>query len=239
MRTLILFLVLCGVSFGAPTKAVPLDVKGDTVLVVRSFPITITAAAGAHSYQWSYPSAITAKRSRNVLTILNAPKGTHQIYVTSVTVDFDKKTVIEDEGDVSLVVGDVPGPGPVPPGPDPKPPVPVGDLKVLVVWDKKNEGKLPKEQQTIIYDKRVRDWFNANCGPDKDKVTASGKAGAIWPEGSDVSELPKPWQDAFKRTRPKLPYFHIFKGEVIAHEGELPANTDAFIKVLNDYVDKK
>jgi len=118
-------LMFMGVTIAAPPKAVksvPLEIKGDTITVVKSFPCTITAGGGSQVYIWSVPDAVKATSLDNVLTITAAPKGTHRIGVVGITVDFENKKVVKDTGETYLAVGDVPtppgpGPGPTPPGP--------------------------------------------------------------------------------------------------------------------------
>lgn len=123
MRTFVLLLALVGVAWAAPPKrAVPLKVEGgETVVVVKGFPCTVTAPEGAHVYIWSVPDGVRASKSPagNVLTVTAAPKGAHRVGVISVTIDFDAKRVVEDSGEVTLNVGDVPAP----PGPTPVDPL--------------------------------------------------------------------------------------------------------------------
>lgn len=125
----ILLLLACRAWAFPPTKAVPLETKGDTITVVRSFPVTITAPAGADFYLWSYPDGFKAEAADNALTITAAPQGTHKIKVMSVSVviDFEKKTktVNKDTGETEIVVGTPKVPDP------PTPPPPAGLAKAL------------------------------------------------------------------------------------------------------------
>lgn len=142
MRTFLLLLALAGVAWAAPpAKSVPLEVTGDTVRVVRSFPIKIAAPAGGRDYTWLYPSSFEADEADNFLVIKSAPKGTHKIRVKVLWVDLKKPApddVAFDRGDTVIVVGDVPGPVPPapPPGPTPDPTPPkVGKVYAVALMD--------------------------------------------------------------------------------------------------------
>jgi hypothetical protein len=110
------------------------------------------------TYVWSVPDVVKADKIRNVLKITSAPKGTHKIVVTSVTVDFDKKELTEDTSTVEIHVGDVP----IPPGPDPGPkppdPKPFGDPRVLVVWESSGQDNLGWLQNSVA----IRSWVKSN-----------------------------------------------------------------------------
>lgn len=235
MKSLLLMCVLACAAFAAPPRAVPLDVSGDTVRVVRSFPVKVTAPAGAGYYAWTVPPSVTYTRAHNVITVTAAPKGSHKITVAAVSgkVGPDKVTVefLVDEGETTLVVGDVPGPDPGPKPPDPPvPPAPVGDLRVLEVHEESELPKLTLEQLRIIRGPKFRDVLKSKCGPDKS--TADGKAYWMIDKDSDVSRLPKFWQDAMKRPRTELPFLHIFKGETPVYEGPLPTTEAGAIALV-------
>src|SRR5262245_45304948 len=102
-----------------PKKAVPLDVKGDTVTVVKSFPCVITAPPGADVNLPRGPEGVKPASADNLRTTNAAPNGTDKISVLAVTVtiDFEKKTkvVTKDTGEVEVVVGTPKPPDPPPP----------------------------------------------------------------------------------------------------------------------------
>jgi hypothetical protein len=128
MRVLLLLLLLVAPAWAwPPSRAMPLDVKGDTITFVRAFPATITAPAGADFYFWSFPEGVKATAADHALTVSAAPQGTHRITVTAITykIDFDKKTkeIIKDTGEVEINVGAGPKP--------PEPPAPTGLVKAL------------------------------------------------------------------------------------------------------------
>lgn len=226
-------LVLAAALSGqAAPKAVPLEVSGDTVTVVKSFPARITAAPGADFYLWSVPEGIKATKSRNVLTIASAPDGAYRIGVSAITVvvDFDKKTkdVIEDAGTVEVVFGTPAPPGPKPPDPGPSP---TGPLRVLVVHETAEAAKLPAGQFAIIYG----DTFRGTLRDRTDKSGPDGRGWNIWDKDQDATAAAKFWQDALKRSRPSVPYIHLFKGEKLAYEGPLPATVEEATAIVTKY----
>jgi hypothetical protein len=231
--------IVCAVHAAPPVKsvkAVPLKVEGDTVVVVKSFPITITAATGAGYYSWRVPVGVVAEEAFNVLTVKSAPKGSHRITVDAISAKIgpDKVTVefTVDRGETTLNVGDVPVP--VPPGPTPPtpvPPTPVGDLKVLITYESEELPKLPLEELRIYRGVKVREALKAKCGPDAS--TDDGKGYWIIDKDSDVSKLPKFWQDAFKRPRTSPFYLHMFRGDTPVYEAVMPKTEKEVIDLIN------
>ncbi len=105
-------------------KAVPLEVLGDTVLVVKSLPCRIKAPAGADFYRWKYPATLTVDDlDSEELVITAGAKGSYRVTITTTTLTFDpktgEKTTTRSSGETTLNIGDVPAP----PGP-PDPPIP-------------------------------------------------------------------------------------------------------------------
>lgn len=104
-----------------PKKAIPLVIGGDTAIVVKTLPCTVTAPAGADLYFWKLPAGVVASGDENVLTVTAAPSGDSTIGVTSITfnITVDKdgkvtKTKISDTGSIVLTNGLKP---PAPPTP--------------------------------------------------------------------------------------------------------------------------
>jgi hypothetical protein len=239
-----LLLAACTLTAAEPVKSVPLKVEGDTVTVVRSFPVTVTANPGAALYVWRYPTTFKCVENMNVLTIVAAPEGMHEVKVNALYVDFDSKTTKPDAGTTSLVIGSIPGPSPTP-GPTPTPtptPVPTDlpfggmpGLRVLLVEESEQRSKLPASQVSIIQGKRVRDYLDSKC-----PLSADGKQREYWmlDQNDDVSGLPQHWQDAMKRAKDKsggkLPWVIIGNGKE-AYEGELPKTVDEMLTLLKKY----
>lgn len=236
MRVLLLSLFLaCAAGAAPPVKSVPLEVTGDTVTVVKSFPCKVTAAAGAHIYHWNVPAGVVCEKALNVLTITAAPKGEHRVTVSASTIDFDKRSVSTDEGAVVVVVGEAPAPGPKPPsppGPDPAPAV-KGPLRVLIIYESKDLITMPAEQRDGMINslkfQRMLDDRTDKKGPDKTGWN-------IWEKDQKgVEEADKFWQDAFARPRPTVPYVHLFKGEKVVYEGALPKTVKEMTDLINQY----
>jgi hypothetical protein len=232
IRVLLLALFIGCASIGAQTKprAVKLEISGDTVIVVRSFPCQVIAPPGADVYFWSYSDALKCRAIDNVLTITAAPNGTYTVSVTSLTVkiDFDKKTYekIKDAGETTVVIGGVKPPDPPTP-PDPPPPAPTGPLRVLMVYESAELPKMSEKQQQILYGRKVRDWLNAKCAPDGDR-----KAWRIWDKDTDASADEKHWQEYLKRPRASVPFLHVFRGDKVVHEGPLPEDAESALMLL-------
>jgi hypothetical protein len=227
----------------------PLKVTGDTVTVVRSFPVTITAPEGKGAVKWRLPDGVKGMPDpsrKHVLTLTAAPKGTHVITLERYRHDKEKDDIVIDEGQTTIVVGDVPGPAPEPgPTPTPIPPptptdvpfsgiTPIG-LRVMIVEESALRGKLLAGQISIIQGKRVRDYLDSKCPPGPD-----GKQREYWilDQNDDVSGLAQHWQDAMKRAKDKsggkLPWLLVGNGKE-GHEGELPRTVDEMLALLKKY----
>lgn len=171
---------------------------------------------------------------------LVGPPGEYQIEAMAIRLD-DKGTTVVEEAEITLTIGDgTPDPGPTPKPPDPVPPVPpepfpapIPDIgfRVLIVWDKKNELKMPKAQQDALYDKSIRDYLRTKCVVDKDNPNGSWK---IWPSDSNVSGETSIWQGAWKRERKSLPWILISDGKK-GFEGPLPATAEETLNLLKKY----
>lgn len=225
-------------SFPVPAKAVPLDVTGETQVVVKKLPCLITAAPGADLYFWAFPDAVKAKSVNNVLTLTEAPNGTHKITVLAYTSNFElaadgktiKKTVTKDTGEIDVTVGSVaPTPDPKPPGPTPDPtPMPQGELRVLIVYESEDLPKLPDAQRAIVYSLKVRKALDAACADD-----GARKGYRMFDKDIDASGDTKGWADLMKKDRPALPYVYFTRGGAIAYEGALPADVPSFLALLD------
>lgn len=224
-------------------RTVALEVSGDTVVVVKSFPCKVTAPAGHDLYFWSFPDAVKATQDDNVLTVTAAPRGESRVSVNMVTIDFvtddkgkTKKVVTKESGEATLTVGDVPQPvpptPPVPPAPpQPPAPIPAEGFRVLIVEDVKGRVKLPPAQSAILFDKKIRDFLQSKCVLGTDSKTREWR---IWDAGVDASAESKLWQDALKRKHDSLPWIVISDGKT-GFEGPLPADVDATLALLKKY----
>lgn len=235
MKHLSLFLALALSLTPSPLLAqdIPLKVEGEgvrTVTVVDKLPFTIKAPPRDALHYWELPPGVTAKRTRgNVLTITAAPKGAVTINVEAVWFDQKAKKLIAELGEITVQVGDVPGPGPVPPGPvPPKPPdppeprpdpapIPFQGFRVLIIYE--SGMNLSLTQHSIIYGKTVRDYLQAKCVVGADGKT---KEFRIYDKDLDVTGDAYLWQTAMNRGRTKtLPWLIISNGKT-GYEGPLP-----------------
>jgi hypothetical protein len=240
MKSLFLACLLACVAVAAPPKkAVPLTVDGNTVMVVKSFPVMVKAPPGKGLFLWTFPDAVKADsdpEADNVLVVKSAPKVTYTIRVIHIRYDKAADEFVKDKGETVLVIGD----GGTPPPPDPKPDVEPdpkpdvkGDLRVLITYESEELPKLPLSEQLIYRGPAVRDALKAKCGPDKS--TMDGKAYWILDKDSDVSRLPKFWQDAMKRPRTSPFFIHVFKGEKPVHEAVAPKTDKEVVDLINKW----
>jgi hypothetical protein len=243
----------------APAPAaqdVALEVKGPGVAVVKvdrqvvvkvdvtlvsSLPFTVTAPAGAGLYFWTYPPAVTAQDRGDSLVVTAAPRGELQVGVKMISADVDKdgkfKGFLTRFGQVTFVVGEVPGPGPPDPGPKPDPkPLPVAGLRVLIVEESADRPKLPAAQQSVILGKTVRDWLDAHCA---DWPEGKIKDWGIFDKDADLSGYSKPLQEMMRRPRTSLPWLVIRGDSGIAYEGPLPPDVPAALNLLGKYAPAK
>lgn len=229
---------LCVIA-APPRKAVPLTVEGNTVMVVKSFPVMIKAPPGKGLFLWSFPDSVKADydpEAENVLIVKTAPKGSHTIRVVQIRYNKEKDEFEKDKGETVIVVGD----GGVPPpdvDPDVPPPDAKGPLRVLIVIEEEQSATYPKEQQSIFYSKKIEDHFNAKT--DIDPVMKR-KRWNIWDQNAVVTAAPKEWQDAMKRERKSLPWIIMFgDGAAVYYEGPLPKTVDETIALVDKYAPKK
>lgn len=111
-------------------KDLPMEVQGDTVVVVRKTPFKIRTKSaedygiakdhtGGCDYTWTYPDIVRATAADHVLTVTAAPKGTFAVKVKVIAVNITKPMFQVDYGATTVNYGGAPGPDP---DPDPKPP---------------------------------------------------------------------------------------------------------------------
>jgi hypothetical protein len=147
----------------------------------------------------------------------------------------DRGTIQVVRVDFTFTVTDETGPGPrprPPPGPGPKPPpspdngeapIPATGLRVLIVYESAQLGKMPAAQQAIIYSVPLRRYLDSVCTDDPQ--TGSGKAWWILDQNTNISGLAKLWQDAMKRPKKSVPWLVVSNGQA-GFEGPLPADVE-------------
>ena len=113
----------------ASGQSVNLQIEGETTIVVKKLPFTITAPTGYRSYRWTHPSSVKSKKNKNVITITSAPPGEITVEVAAFKINDRKDDIDEIEGAITFSVGTAPVPPP--PGPDPEPWPPEPDDPLL------------------------------------------------------------------------------------------------------------
>lgn len=139
---------------------------------------------------------------------------------------------------VFIVDGPVP---PIPPGPDPGPvppvppvppspaPIPVPGLRVLIVYETAELGKLPKEQVSIFNSTRLRDLLTARCV--RNSATPEWR---MYDKDADLKNESQLWRDAMARQRTKLPWILVSTGSA-GFEGPLPATVDDTLALIQRF----
>lgn len=232
--------ILAAPAAWAQPKAVPLKVDGPSVVqVVQAFPCTVTAPPGASFYIWDVPPALTFTKAKNVLTVTAGVKGQYAIGVTALTtkIDFDTKSVenLEDRGEVTLLVGDVPVPDPRPPPPGPKPPAPIPGpgFRALIVYPAEGLTQMPAAQQLIIFGQETRNYLTARTPLGPDGRTREWR---MYPDGVDTAGESQLWRDAMARPRASVPWVVLSNGAT-GYEGPLPATPAAFLDLAKKYAE--
>ena len=232
--------VLVWLFLGAPLLAqdVPLEVKGDTIVVVQKLPFTVNAPEGYDQYFWSYPGGVNALDKGKVLEVMAAPNGkvTIGIKTLRLNIDWDKKTYKFEQkfGTVVFMVGSGPTPPdppnpPVPPNPDL--PFPGAGVRALIIYESADLTRMPAAQQAVIYGKTARDALNAKCVLGKDGKTRDWR---MWDKDADPSAEGEMWIKAMRRPRQSVPWIIISNGST-AFEGPLPATVADFTTLLNKF----
>lgn len=226
-----------------PSLTLPAEVYG-----VAGQPIRVPATTNGKVVRWYAPDAGLAiyppEMARDTRTaVVWAANGRYRL------VAWTAKGGTATEAAVCwILVGEVPPvppgpvpPGPVPPGPNPPGPTPgpapiPGDgLRVLIVYESADLGKMPKEQSTILYSQAVRSYLDSKCAVGPDGKTHEWR---VFDKDAPMGAESKTWQDAMKRERKSVPWIIVSnpsKGG--GFEGPLPANVDEAMTLLKKFGD--
>lgn len=146
------------------------------------------------------------------------------------------------------IVGSPTPPDPKPPKPpepkppEPKPPEPDGivkkEVRVLIVYESADLGKMPPAQQAILFSQTLRAFLDSKCaqGP-------KNKEWRIYDKDVDTRGESKIWQEAMKQPRQAVPWLQISHGinaagmPVWSPGVLLPADVDATIKLLKESIE--
>lgn len=140
---------------------------------------------------------------------------------------------------VLVKIGAAPQPPPVdPPAPDPKPPEPKppeptpqpGKLRVLIVEETADRGKMPPAQQEILFSLAIRTYIKTACSKHSDGTPDF----RLYDDDTDVGK-DLPWlQSAMKEPRNSLPWIVLSNGST-GYSGPLPADEAATLELLKKY----
>lgn len=244
-KLLAVLLCICSVS-----SAQELSLKGDGVRVVKidkvviikedatvvqSFPVTVSAPAGAGLYFWVTPTGVVAIDKGDVLEIVSAPKGQVVISVKAITADLDKdgkfKGFLTKFHSLTFTVGDVPGP--TPPDPVTPAPIPLPGFRVLFIEEQADRAKLTLDQFNAMRGSESVTWLNANT----EKEGNQPGWRVVDKDAAMSSEPGQHWRDALKR-RPanfSTPWVIISNG-VTGFEGPLPKTKAEIDTLLRKYL---
>ena len=220
MKTLNLasFAILLLLALFAEAQDVPLDVKGDTVIVVKKLPFSINAPTGFDLYFWKTPPGVVAVEKDNVLEVSAAPNGSTTVTLQTLSIDWDKKKTVKRSGLVTFVVGDVPAPKPVDPAnPDTPAPIAAPGFRFMLIEE---TAQRSIELGNLIASAELRGFLDATC------VKVAGKA-EYWFLDKDqrVTTGPKLVKDALARANAtpgfKVPWLIVSNGKT-GFEGPLP-----------------
>ena len=102
---------------------------------------------------------------------------------------------------------------------------------MLIVYESADLSKLPPPQLNVLDAKSVRDYLDSHCVKGPDGKTPEYR---IWDQNVPTANEAKTWQDAMKRSRSGLPWLIVSNGKT-GFEGPLPPNTDAMLRILQQY----
>lgn len=110
---------LCLLLIVLPAQAQELRVEGEVTQVVTKLPFRVIGP-DANLHFWTVPQGWKADRQGKVLIVTEAQEGTESVTLSAITVDWDKKRVIQKDLTVTVSIGKLPDPPPNP-GPNPNP----------------------------------------------------------------------------------------------------------------------
>ena len=194
----------------------------DKVQFVASFPLTITAPAGATDYRWKYPASVTADDDDSeTFTITDAPRGSVSVSVRMKTyaIKDGALSVSSKSATITFTVGEVVPPKPIDP---PKPINPVG-FRVLLVHE-------AQEASPSFFDSRnVKLYLDAKTVKD-----GSQPSWRRIDKDNPGLNLPKDLRLMWEAARPKVSTYPsvviAVNGDVTIHE--LPKDEAALIQLL-------
>lgn len=228
----------------AAGQDVPLEIKGDTVTVVKTLPFNVAAPEGYHLYHWSLPAGVNGIDKGSVMQVMTAPKGSLTIGVKLTKIDFEAKKLDSKFGSITFSVGDLVPVPPTPkpddppqpkPNPDVKPaPIAVPGLRVAILYETADLTKYPLEQRSIPQSKAVRDFLDTKCAMEPDGKTRAYYIGDV---DVDMSRYFPGWKEALARPRTSLPWLIISNYPKGGVEQPLPTTVQETLNLLKKYAE--
>lgn len=247
---LLCVVLACPVSGqGSPPPPIPPVPPPNPSLPYVQLPATTSGAAGAFV---TIPSITNGKevawyspdpglqlfppellKSSRIAVVTSVVPGTYRLVAFTALGDVPARS-----NECVITIGQVP-PGPVPPGPiPPVPPVPPGpqpipgsEFRVLIVYETRDLGKMPKAQELILYSDTVRSYLNSKSPLGPDGKTHDWR---IYDKDVATDGESKLWQDAMKRPRASHPWIAISSPKG-GFEGPLPYTVEETMALLKKF----
>lgn len=240
MKRLCLLLLLLWPALCQAQKVVlPAEVRGSP----GAWIVLVPESKEGGDVKWKTSSGLTlvpldklfpGQKSAGI--VVQGDTGSYQVWAWNAKADVPSDLAICNVviGTPTPPVPPVPPVPPIPPVPPvPPSPIPLDGLRVLIVYESSELGRMPAERESILFSKTIRDYLNAHC------VKEGQQAGAwIVDKDADFSGLPKHWQDARARKMGTLPWIQISTGKS-GYEGVLPGNVADTIALLQKYGETK
>lgn len=243
-RYLLCLLLCCPAWCYGQTVKMPAEVK---IGVGRMASVTVEH--DGEEVRWTQPEEMDVFREydpdpRKIrLRMIGYTAGRYRVYAvcsgkTGKLSDFAVCTVIVGEPGpvppIPVPVPPVPPVPPIPPVPPPSPsPIPAAGLRVLIIEETKDRGKLTPGQFAAIFNQPFRDLLSAKCVKDAENPNGAFR---IWDKDINAIADSKLWQDAMKRPRTMLPWIIISNPAKGGYEGPLPTRLEDTISLLNSYI---
>lgn len=231
--TCLSLLLICSVVLAAPTIKGNADYKEHDKIILVADGVT-----KGSQVIWDVDGDAQVEEGDGKLYVWAKP-GQYRVVMTAV--DFDAKKITRARFTFTVIPLTPPKPPdppippkpPIPPDPPTPPaPIPVDGLHVLIVEDRANRVKLPKDQAAVITDVSIRQYLRSHCA--KDAYADNGSGYRIWDDKDDPSEDGQVWKAAMQRPRKSLPWIVISNGKT-GYEGPLPGSVADTLSLLKKY----
>lgn len=229
-----LFAAIVGLLACSATQAQTVAMPATVEVPAGRAVATVTIEYDGDDLSYDVPAELesirefTDKPKTIVLKIIGYKAGKYTVLAVTVK---DKKLSPFTKCVVSF--GGIVPPEPTPPVPPvpPKPidpPTPVGELRVLFVYE--SQEALSRTQILTLNSTAVRKWLGEKC------VKESGQAGyRYWDKDVDTSKEQQSWKDLWSATKSTLktakPQVVVFRG-MSGKAFDLPENEDDLLKLL-------